>query len=565
MQVFDSDLGIFTADGCHGGGSGYNRALCIEQNVEAIECSWYGRAKSCSQTCPPSQISISQNTHIGYEAAGCDHNRYSSFCCKEIYSWAISTCPATNLANSLSGGLAPRVADTSKISGSTLGIDLELGTQFECAAAVLSGGEAASVAAIVGTTVAGLYIYNKLPGYWILSAAGAYIWMPIRNALYPSVTQAPNIACTTTVTETLTTTTITATSTRTCDGNQWPQACQHYSSVIRDRKAFPISILSCPINPGEANRVLPETWNKQHAQTWLSWVPPFTKFKQPGKPEVCQRDEYPPIAFAPAGGWIRYLPAGQNQGAGTLWSGICKSNPANNLGPVQGGPTAFSTCTSQRYLTYSLNAFSMAFKNMPAQADDGIPSNQCLPSITADAGFALFTDDAWYGAAPHINPKKTDYASKIIPAALLVNAGAIPRPAGPYKRDVDLAGHARHDDLFEDPDRIFVDDGNSTRKALDEELWEHLGLKRCQDKACSNEKEMLNIEEAESEELKEIPITAALGPSPTSTLPEASSPPMTGGSPWTGITQATQTPESELKKRKHLHRHRHNHHHGGNS
>lgn len=51
-KIFDADKGTLTGDGCHGGGNGYNRALCIEADVQARGCSWYGKAKGCSQTCP---------------------------------------------------------------------------------------------------------------------------------------------------------------------------------------------------------------------------------------------------------------------------------------------------------------------------------------------------------------------------------------------------------------------------------------------------------------------------------------------------------------------------------
>jgi hypothetical protein len=35
LQVFDAELGQYTANGCKGGPKGYMRALCIESNVIA--------------------------------------------------------------------------------------------------------------------------------------------------------------------------------------------------------------------------------------------------------------------------------------------------------------------------------------------------------------------------------------------------------------------------------------------------------------------------------------------------------------------------------------------------
>lgn len=59
-KVYDADKGIYTADGCHGGGNGYNRALCVEADVTGVNCKWYGRPGGCSQTCPSGTILLAQ-------------------------------------------------------------------------------------------------------------------------------------------------------------------------------------------------------------------------------------------------------------------------------------------------------------------------------------------------------------------------------------------------------------------------------------------------------------------------------------------------------------------------
>ncbi|RAK75242.1 putative class V chitinase, partial [Aspergillus fijiensis CBS 313.89] len=44
-KVYDADKGVYTGDGCHGGGKGFNRGLCVESDVQAVNCQWYGKAK----------------------------------------------------------------------------------------------------------------------------------------------------------------------------------------------------------------------------------------------------------------------------------------------------------------------------------------------------------------------------------------------------------------------------------------------------------------------------------------------------------------------------------------
>lgn len=61
--------------------------------------------------------------------------------------------------------------------------------------------------------------------------------------------------------------------------------------------------------------------NNQHHFGWLDG---WTEERQGG----CERDEWPPRYFwgpetKKAGQWVRYLPRGQNGGAGSMWNNFC--------------------------------------------------------------------------------------------------------------------------------------------------------------------------------------------------------------------------------------------------
>jgi len=113
-KIFDADRGQLSGDGCHGGGNGYNRALCVESNVQTRGCAWYGKPKGCKQQCPANSILISMNTHIGGASTGCQTGRFSSFCCTSIESDSIAQCGSPALEQYLGGGKVPRIMDKFK-------------------------------------------------------------------------------------------------------------------------------------------------------------------------------------------------------------------------------------------------------------------------------------------------------------------------------------------------------------------------------------------------------------------------------------------------------------------
>jgi hypothetical protein len=112
--------------------------------------------------------------------------------------------------------------------------------------------------------------------------------------------------------------------TKTCDGDEWPNACYHYSSVSRENG---LHTLLCPAKALPTNDPRPavEKYRAEHRGTeWYRWVsnkPAGVRFNS----NKCNRDEYLPFRFlaAPNGNdgvpaplnydqWIRFLPQGEN-------------------------------------------------------------------------------------------------------------------------------------------------------------------------------------------------------------------------------------------------------------
>lgn len=279
----------------------------------------------------------------------------------------------------LSGGLGTTIDDVTSVQ--RYKDDPTLETEIECLAATIG------YLALIGTAN---YILNRLPGYWQYIPQLGTFWRPISNLVYPQ--PAPQV-CTTTVTSTQKETRVTNNpKITTCDGNKYPQACRHYSSVINVNQG--LDTLVCPVESIEGSkRPITKVWNGEHNQAWLYWVPHLPGYKPGpkfGYTDKCNRDEYPPFAFLEADGanyaqWIRFLPGSENQGAGQLWKGVCKT-PKSQVNPVQGGPINDKTCTEITSITYTVNAFVMSFTNIPA-GDDGLAANPCLPEITDDPGW----------------------------------------------------------------------------------------------------------------------------------------------------------------------------------
>ncbi|MCJ1307824.1 hypothetical protein MMC25_001472 [Agyrium rufum] len=259
-----------------------------------------------------------------------------------------------------------------------------------------------------------------------------------------------------------------STSTGICKGDAWPQACLHYSSVIRRNPTFERLTCTNRLKREGSPRPAPALYNAQHNAKWSAgWMQ---------SPALrCQRDEYPPAVIWQGrdnSQWIRLLPGSQNGGAGSMWSNVCLLTPISHTTGLRSVGEQVTACRTTEHWevtqVITTGVFEMSFINMPNYADDGITKNPCWPqTLIDDPGFALLVNDPWY--IPHFAAQ--NLALQIYPKA--------PGPA--YTMDLD-------------PDSILVTDGNSTRKATDEELLDNFGFVRCMGDGCKDEQDVLGIE-----------------------------------------------------------------------
>lgn len=128
----------------------------------------------------------------------------------------------------------------------------------------------------------------------------------------------------------------------------------------------------------------------------------------------------------------------------------------------------------------TLNVLSYTWTNVNPRAGDGyaLTANVCRPSVlTADAGFALQTNDPWYGVV-RLNDYNSDPGSK---------TKGVSKPT--WKR-------AKRFDFVEGA--MVVNEGNSTRLATDEEIETELGYTRCKSGDCIEEFEVLRQQQAQA-------------------------------------------------------------------
>ncbi|KAH7317110.1 hypothetical protein B0I35DRAFT_504515 [Stachybotrys elegans] len=282
--------------------------------------------------------------------------------------------------------------------------------------------------------------------------------------------------------------------TKVCDGEKWPQPCLHYSSVIDKHPEN--ALMTCTTkNNGDIREVV-------HQYVWdhdKGWINGWMRAKNVG----CERDEFPPAAIWQARNqrvWIRLLPQAQNRGAGSLFRNVCparfKVGPADRK-PRRGRVERGCKRRTSHFVetrTRTRTVVSMSFINMPALRDYGIPDNPCWPEmLVPDPGFALMTNDPWYNAHP-TNKKYTQlYQHRPGPE---FTSGKKSRPG--YN-------------LAVDPEDIVVDEGNSTRQATEEELFENYGFLQCKDSECKDEMEELGVDYLPRINLHDIepPVTSA--------------------------------------------------------
>lgn len=289
--------------------------------------------------------------------------------------------------------------------------------------------------------------------------------------------------------------------TRVCDGSRWPQACLHYSSVIRVNGPISYNPLTCPSSSrgtkkarqgGKKYQVVAQ-WNGEHNGAWSSVKGQNIGWMQEAGLS-CERDEYPPIGFWQGNladkAFVRLINNHDNGGAGgALFPlDICSHDAQGRL-PTSTSDSfsrlihgqAQDTAVYERRLTVTIAHMSIKFTRMPGLADDGITANKCFPSVLRnDPGFALMLRDSWYNG--HANDKIFGLASySKAPSANVIGT------------NVAQPDHFKRDSYF-DPDDIILDDGNSTRKATDEELAEEFGFYRCESSDCRKELDALGVE-----------------------------------------------------------------------
>jgi len=233
-----------------------------------------------------------------------------------------------------------------------------------------------------------------------------------------------------------------------CKGNQWPQACYHYYSAIQNNPKF--ASLTCYDNADRHDGIATDNWKKQHKQAIFtkSYLPDnliaenVDKSGNTQTTVLCDRDEYPPAYFMPnlpkaqiTGQIVRWLPQGENKGAGGIWKGFCEKydggvgngryHKADNakVGIKKGdlnedvvstsvgaikkikGNDGTATTVTTIHATYTRAVFSMKFSDMPITPNKannwGLEDNPCWPKaiVPEDPGFVLLTDDNWYKTA----------------------------------------------------------------------------------------------------------------------------------------------------------------------
>lgn len=515
-KVFDADLQYNTGEGCHGGGvKGFQRALCAASNVlfESIQWGPGAASKACNSKCPDNWLTLTKNSHITGQKSGCKSGKYAPLCVYDMRAlYTSDTCNSNSAGQSLSGGLALRedVAGTTGFDyddadggeededGTVLRVrqHREVQTRKKEKRSFLSGG------GCLGEISLG-EIALEIPATRVsfYESGTSYLYYDATSIKLSSSTKQSK---TTSVVESSTTVTTRPVVTRTCDGDKYPQACYHYSSVAQTST---YSRASCS-NQDKSNglRPLTNSWNSGHKsyKRWNQFIAKsYINPKGTAKALSCQRDEWPPAHFQQgrADGWVRFLPGDQNGGipndAEGGWKGICKFPPDKQI-QSEGGPITdmgnYYLMTTYTSTIITLNVMSYTWKNVnPAVGDPyGLGENVCWPSVlTGDVGYALQTDDPWYGGWA-----KTEYNKD--PGAL---TKGVSQPK--YKRDrtgeeVDMIVFAFSEDGEGGPTRMTADDGNSTRLATDEELQEKLGYVRCKTPDCAEEMDELRLMQADA-------------------------------------------------------------------
>ncbi|KAI1128608.1 family 18 glycosyl hydrolase [Nemania abortiva] len=293
-----------------------------------------------------------------------------------------------------------------------------------------------------------------------------------------------------------------------CAGDSdYPEACRNYRSIVNGYPQY--ATISCGYRKvDDKKRPVLDKFDEQRKRD--EWAPYITD-----APNGCSPDEFPPAVMAPPNdGWdlltsladkyhdiankmsakpmaaqgqmVRYLDAEENRLAGKLfdrcrrppnWHVAHKSTlPVVNVHNGVEVPTEYEVSK----ISFTRTAYTMEFPGL--DADDGIDSNECVPSFNGGRhpGYALFNEDRWFD---------THAAEKALQRVYMEGPTAIP----PRKRWIDDDGVGL----------VFVD-VNSTRLATPEESRQHLGFATCSDDKCTRElkalRTVVDMVQAEAEQ-----------------------------------------------------------------
>ncbi|QIX02022.1 hypothetical protein AMS68_007539 [Peltaster fructicola] len=273
-----------------------------------------------------------------------------------------------------------------------------------------------------------------------------------------------------------------------CDYAAYPQACYHYSSVVRNNPT--LATVTCHFKKAATpRRPAVDLWNGQrNFVAWNNKIPAFVN--RQGEPDSCQRDEWPPALFLRANNgrdqlepvvarftgaetqYIRFNPGSQNGGAGQGWSCLALArhshgNPeiSYEAGAAGGRPTKWEKY--KETYTRSVFTFNLAGAPPAPHGDAELGQNPCRPVEGGQnqgrdhRGYALLFGDDWF-----THNAALDYRNAY--------------RGTPTKRDLE--------DFH--PDQIAViGTDNSTRIPTDEELARDFGIVMCEDGSCSKEAE----------------------------------------------------------------------------
>jgi chitinase len=312
---------------------------------------------------------------------------------------------------------------------------------------------------------------------------------------------------------------------RNCNAAKAAQACYNYSSVINRVPA--LKSLTCPSYRGNKDpRPRVDLYNDQHHTDWSSgWLRESDL--------QCQRDEYPGAAIWQARDdnvWIRLIPKKENAAAGKLFVGCPQQEKEELIGErfiseeVRGCRTYDIWQRTVRKMETVIDVGFVNMGNMPA--DFGIFDNPCWPeTLVNDPGFALLTDDPWYRggnnrgqftqyyAQPPLpqftngkinkltwgwtQPKPLNSGNNNPPASDSDSDDSMPDAPDDEENDPSFPGGRRSlqdlDNFKRSPDELVIHEGNSTRRPTKEELFEELGLLKCEDRHCEKEMEQLGF------------------------------------------------------------------------